>query len=318
MGAHDRDMAELLERQAGVASRQQLLALGMSSSAIAHRVSAGRWVTLHPGVYATLPGREDFLVRLWAALLHAGPSAVASHRSAGMLQGLVDHPPPVVDVAVRERHRVHPRPNIRVHRRRYLATESRAVATVPQTRTEVTVLDLVGECLRAEDVVGWLTRACQRRLTTPARILTAMAFRSRQRWRGLVAEVLADVSGGVASPLELLYRKVERRHGLPRGEANARTTVRGTNRYTDVLYRRFRLRVELESLAWHPEDARWRDARRDNEATLVGDAVLRYDWRAVVGQPCETAAQVAAVLQARGWSGHATPCSPTCALRRAA
>jgi hypothetical protein len=318
MGSRDRDLAELVERQAGVASRQQLLALGLSSSAIAHRVSSGRWVTLHPGVYATLPGRDDFLVRVWAALLHSGPSAVASHRSAGVLQGLVDQPPSVVDVAVRERHRVHPRPGIRVHRRRFLTTERRAVATVPQTRTEVTVLDLVGECLRAEDVVGWLARACQRRLITPPRILEAMAFRSRQRWRALVAEVLADVADGVASPLELFYRKLERRHGLPRGEANARTTVRGTNRYTDMLYRRFRLRVELESLVWHPEDARWRDARRDNEAVMAGDAVLRYDWRAVVGRPCDTAAEVASVLRARGWAGHAAPCSPTCGLRRVA
>jgi hypothetical protein len=235
-----------------------------------------------------------------------------------MLQGLVDQPPSVVDVAVREQHRVHPRPGIRVHRRRFVTVESRAVATVPQTRTEVTVLDLVGECLRAEDVVGWLTRACQRRLTTPARILTAMAFRSRQRWRKLVAEVLADVTDGVASPLELFYRKLERRHGLPRGEANARTTVRGTNRYTDVLYRRFQLRVELEGLAWHPEDARWRDARRDNLAALAGDAVLRYDWRAVVSRPCATVAEVAAVLHRLGWTGRPTPCSPTCVFRRAA
>jgi hypothetical protein len=318
MGSRDQDMAELVERQAGVASRRQLLSSGMSSSAIAHRVTSGRWVTLHPGVYATLPGRDDFLVRLWGALLHGGPSAVASHRSAGMLQGLVDQPPSVIDVAVRERHRVHPRPGIRVHRRRFLTGESRAVATVPQTRTEVTVLDLVGDCVRAVDVVGWLTRACQRRLTTPPRILETMALRSRQRWRLLVSDVLDDVADGVASPLELMYRRLERRHGLPPGEANALTTVRGTNRYTDVLYREFRLRVELESVTWHPDDARWRDARRDNEAVVAGDSVLRYDWRAVVGRPCETAAEVAGVMRARGWTGHTTPCSPTCAVRRAA
>lgn len=318
MGADLWEMAELVERQAGVVSRPQLIALGLGSSAISHRVRSGRWLTLHPGVYATYTGRDDFAVHLWGALLHAGPEAVASHRSAGVLQGLVDRPPALVDVTVPERHRVHPRTGVRVHRRRFLDAERRAAASVPQTRIEITVLDLVSECLRAEDVVGWLTRACQRRLTTPPRILGAMAVRSRQRWRGLVAEVLADVADGVASPLELFYRKLERRHGLPRGEANARTTVRGTNRYTDVPYRRFGLRVELESLAWHPEDARWRDARRDNEAVMAGDAVLRYDWRAVVGRPCATAAEVAAVLRARGWTGQAAPCSPTCALRRAA
>lgn len=262
MATDPREMAELVERQAGVVARQQLLDLGMSSSAIAHRVRSSRWASLHPGVYLTLPGRESFLVPLWGALLHAGPSAVASHRSAGLLQGLVDRTPSVVDVAVAEIHRVQPRPGIRVHRKRFLVQETRPAASVPQTRLEVTLLDLVGESRTTDDVVGWLTRACQRRLTTPPRIVDALARRSRQRWRHLVSEVLGAVSDGVSSPLELRYRALERLHGLPPSEANARSIVRGTNRYTDVMHRRFRLRVELESLAWHPEDAGWRDARR--------------------------------------------------------
>jgi hypothetical protein len=311
-------LATLLDEQSGTIGRRQLLDAGWTSSAIAHQVRSGRWQVVHPGVYVTFTGTPSFLSLVWASLLMAGPGAVASHRTAARLQGLVDDDPDVLDVTIpHDVHRLR-RSGVRTHRTRHPERVRRPVASVPQTRLEVTVLDLVSECRRAEDVVGWLTRACQRRLTTPSRILDATTLRSRQRWRGLVAEVLADVADGVASPLELFYRKLERRHGLPRGEANALTTVRGTNRYTDVLYRRFRLRVELESLAWHPEDGRWRDARRDNEAAVVGDAVLRYDWRAVVGRPGETAAEVATVLRARGWPSHPTPCSATCALRIAA
>lgn len=313
------DWLELREAQAGVVSRPQLLRLGWTTSAVAHRVTSGRWQLLHPGVYATFSGGYGFDVRLWAALLHAGEDAVASHESAGVLQRLVDVEPAIVDVLVPDRHRVSPRPGVRVHRSRNIAGRRRAAASIPQTRVEETVLDLVAASRTAEEVVGWLTRACQRRLTTPERLLSASRERGRMPWRPLLQQVVGDVSAGVASPLERHYhRAVARAHGLPRGTVNAQVGIRGASRYCDVRYEAFRLRIELEGLAWHPEDQRWRDARRDNLAALAGDAVLRYDWRAVVGRPCATAGEVAAVLAARGWSGHVTACGPACRLRSAA
>ena len=244
---------------------------------------------------------------------------LVSRGAAGALQGLVDRPPDVIDVDVAEHHRVLPRPGIRVHRRRHFEQDRRAAATIPQTRVEVTVLDLVDGCDREEDVVAWVTRACQRRLTTPVRLDRALRERSRQRWRVLVLEVLGEVTDGTASSLERrFYQQVERPHGLPRSVRNARAVVAGTSTYSDARYEEFAVRIELESLAWHPQDLRWRDARRDNLAVLSGDVVLRYGWRAVVGAPCETAAEIASVLRRRGWTGHARPCGPTCAVRSVA
>jgi hypothetical protein len=312
-------LSELCQAQAGVVARQQLLDLGWTASTIAHRVTSGRWQVLHPGVYATFSGSYGFDVRLWAALLHAGPDSLASHRSAGLLQRLVDAEPAVVDVTVPNSHQVSPRSGVSVHRSRHAAARRRSTASVPQTRVEETVLDLVEMSTTADEVVGWLTRACQRRLTTPDRLLSAARGRSRMRWRQILAEVICDVTEGVASPLERRYhRDVERAHGLPVGAMNPRVGVRGTSRYCDVRYAAFALRVELEGLAWHPEDQRWRDARRDNLAALAGDAVLRYDWRAVVGHSCETAGEVAAVLASRGWTGRPSACGPCCGLFRAA
>jgi hypothetical protein len=315
----DAELAELRDAQAGVVARQQLLDLGWTTSTVAHRVTSGRWQVLHPGVYATFSGSYGFDVRLWAALLHAGPDALASHQSAGVLQRLVDAEPAVVDVTVPNGHQVSPRPEVRVHRSRHAAVRARSAASVPQTRVEETVLDLVDMSRTADEVVGWLTRACQRRLTTPDRLLSAARGRARMRWRALLAEVICDVAEGVASPLERRYhRDVERAHGLPKGAMNPSVGVRGTSRYCDVRYAAFALRVELEGLAWHPEDQRWRDARRDNLAALAGDAVLRYDWRAVAGHSCETAAEIAAVLVSRGWTGRPRACGSRCGVRQAA
>ena len=132
--------------------------------------------------------------------------------------------------------------------------------------------------------------------------------------------MLDDVRVGVASPLERRYcREVERAHGLPTSLRNGAVVVQGTRRYRDVRYGRQRTTVELEGLAYHPDDEAARDDARDNAAVLAGDAVLRYGWTAVAGSPCSVAAEVAAVLQARGWTGRLRGCSALCtALPRTA
>lgn len=48
----DRAVATLAARQAGVVSRHQVLAIGLSARAIGRRIQAGRWHVLHRGVYA--------------------------------------------------------------------------------------------------------------------------------------------------------------------------------------------------------------------------------------------------------------------------
>src|SRR5919112_5316723 len=102
----DAVVRDLCQRQAGAIARRQALDAGLTRSQVRHAVRSGRWRTLHPGVYATFTGPLPFATRLWAGLLHAGPSAVASHESAGYLQGLVDGEPRTVDVSVPDPHRV--------------------------------------------------------------------------------------------------------------------------------------------------------------------------------------------------------------------
>ena len=163
-------------------------------------------------------------------------------------------------------------------------------------------------------------RATQRRLTTVDRLRGALAQRPRHRWRRLLVEVLTDAANGVASPLERHYlRDVERRHRLPSGARNAREQApggwplvprRAVRQVADV--------VELDGREAHPVDGAFRDLRRDNHAVVAGETVLRFGWRNVVGNPCEVAAQVGAVLQARGWTGRPMPCGTGCSVSRTA
>lgn len=158
-------------------------------------------------------------------------------------------------------------------------------------------------------------RACQQRRTTAARLAAAAQARTRLRWRSLLFELVQDVGDGVTSPLERRYvGDVERAHGLPRGLCNRLEVCRGRRRYRDVRYRRWRLVVELDGRAAHPEDERELDDLRDNELTARGERTLRYGWRSVTMWSCLTAGQVAGVLHQAGWSARPVRCGPRCTV----
>ena len=72
-------LPDLLDRQLSVATRRQLLALGMKDDAMQYRVRAGGpWQTLLPGVYLAASGVPSFTQKEMAALLYAGHVARAS------------------------------------------------------------------------------------------------------------------------------------------------------------------------------------------------------------------------------------------------
>lgn len=309
---------EIAASQGGILLRSQALADGITSAQVGHLVRSGRWQRLHPGVYLTHNGSPSHLETIWAALAHAGPDAVISHRTAGHAQGLITDIPSLVDVLVPDAHRVTARPGIRVRRSTQLAQRRHPARIPPQTRVEDTTLDLIEQTDREDDVVGWLTKATGRRLTTAARLRAVASGRRRLRHRALVDAVLADVREGVASPLERRYRRgVEAAHGLPRGALNQAVILAGRRRYRDVLYDGFEVSVELDGTASHPVEQLAGDHRRDNESAVAGVLVLRYGWIDVTTHRCRCAIEVAAVLTRRGWTGQLRPCGPGCGVSAA-
>jgi hypothetical protein len=70
-------LAELMASQLCVASRAQLLALGMRDNAMQYRLRVGGpWQPLLPGVYLAASGLPSFLQKEMAALLYAGPGSL--------------------------------------------------------------------------------------------------------------------------------------------------------------------------------------------------------------------------------------------------
>jgi hypothetical protein len=291
----------------------------MSPDTVNWQLRSGRWQVLQHGVYSIFTGPPTREATLWAAVHRAGTGAVLSHQTAAELFKLSDQPSAAVHVTIPERRRVSRPTGIVVHRSVRLSEAVHPSLQPPRTRIEETVLDLIDLATTFDAAFGVMCAACQRRLTTPARILDAMGKRARLRWRADLTIAFREISSGTHSLLEYRYvHRVERPHGLPAAVHQARVGVDGRNRYLDNLYRDYRLCVELDGQQAHPDDQRWLDQQRANAITAQGVTMLRYGWIDVDRRPCETAAQVAAALTGLGWPGSARPCRSDCPVGRAA
>jgi hypothetical protein len=307
----------LIERQAGVITAVQARAAGLSAGAIRRHLETGRWSPMLHGVYCAFAGPPTRPARLWAVLLRAGRGAVLSHETAAELLKLVDAPAARIHVTIPPGRRISPMRGVVVHRRDRVAEVSATGPPLRRTRIEDTVLDLAAAAPTSDAAIAWITTACGRRLTTPRRLVEAMAHRKRMRRRGLLVRVLDDTAAGTHSVLERRYlRDVERGHRLPRGRRQARPAGGGPARYRDVEYARFGTVVELDGRAYHPEERRSADRRRDNDAAIDGWRTLRYGWTDVTAA-CRTAIQVGRALRTGGWLGRPRHCPrPDCTLRR--
>jgi very-short-patch-repair endonuclease len=315
MSATAAEVADLLELQCGVLSRRQALGRGLTDEYVSAQIGARRWQRVYDGVYATFTGDLDLRQRVWAAVLVCGPGAMASHVTAGQLDGLVELSTvrdERIHVTVPGSRRVVGPDGICVHYARDAAQRRHPSLTPPRTRIEETVLDLWEQTRELDRALALVAAAGQRRLTTADRVLATARRRTRLRRRPLLEAVLSDVAEGAHSLLELRHlRDVERAHGLPRGRRQRRADRH--RRWTDVLHHAYRTVIELDGALWHA-GRRLRDRRRDNAHVVGGRAVLRYGWEDVCGEPCGVAGEVAAVLRLRGWTGRPRRCGPSCTM----
>jgi hypothetical protein len=75
-------LGKLFGQQHGVASRAQLLALGMPDRAMQYRLRTGPWQALLPGIYLSVAEPPGFAQKEMATLLYAGPDSVVTGQAA--------------------------------------------------------------------------------------------------------------------------------------------------------------------------------------------------------------------------------------------
>jgi hypothetical protein len=294
-------LLQLARCQAGVLTREQVRAYGVSADALGRLSRSGEWQRLGQAVFATSPAAPPWEALAWAGVLAGGDQARLGPVASGHLHGLVLTAPETIDVLVPYGRPVRVRGPWRFSQERAGARSARVTGSPPRLLATETVIDLADRSSEGE-AVDLVMRATQQRLVTADGLLRALRRRSVHRHRRLVETLLADVGEGVESQLELSYlRDVERPHDLPRG--SRQRSRRGLPHRSDVGYDDFGLLVELDGRLGHEGAGRFRDMWRDNEFAVQALVTLRYGWTDVVDRPCEVAAQVASVLAGRGWPG---------------
>ena len=131
----------LTAAQGGVASRSQMLAAGISESAIKRALRSGRLHGIHKGVYSTQApelASEDAL--LIAALFAADDGAVLSHGTAAWRWQLIPAPPTAIEIAVPVDRKAPP--GLRLFESTFRPGDLTPNAPFPTTSVPRTLLDL--------------------------------------------------------------------------------------------------------------------------------------------------------------------------------
>ena len=94
-------LTAILSRQYQVITRSQILATGMTESALVHRLRAGGpWQRLLPGVFLAVTGAPASDQRDLAALLYAGPGSLLTGTAALRLWGVRAPYSSLIDVLI--------------------------------------------------------------------------------------------------------------------------------------------------------------------------------------------------------------------------
>lgn len=261
-GGRDQRIARIAELQRGHITRHQLRAAGVSDTATARLIAAGRLVPAHRSVYVVRPAIPVPLGRETAALLACVPNAFLSHASAASLWKLCDPVDGPVDVTVvRDRHRK--TSGIRGHRAgSLLKKDVRVEQGLPVTSPARTLLD------RAATLT---TRDLERELDEALVVLRIVR-------RGELQDVVTRATGHRGAPIlgkllerrtddtiteseaERLFLTLVRNAGLPEPE----TQVRIAGYKVDFLWREERVVFEIDGYRFHTSRKAFdRDRRKD-------------------------------------------------------
>jgi very-short-patch-repair endonuclease len=287
-------LARVARRQHGAVTRAQLLALGFARHAI-DGCLGGRLIRAHRRVYILTPILAP-LAHEWAAYLSCGPDAFVSHLPAARILGLVEPARgsvPEITVVGRDPGR---RRGVRIHRTSRLdADERTAHGGLPMTNAARTILDLAGR-LRPRELEQMLAIAERRRLAPPAHVRKLVdRYPVKAGTRALRA--LLDHRPALArSEAERRLLTLIRAADLPLPESNVRV-----GRFeVDLLWRAYRVIVEVDGYGYHGDRAAFEaDRRRDGALAAMGFTVIRVTWRQIVDRREAAIARIAQSLAVR-------------------
>ena len=269
------EMRTTAERQEGVISHVQLIAIGFTRCEIAGMLRRGHLIRIAHGVYAVGHARLTIRGRLYAAQLAAGPGAFLSHRTAAACRGLRPHAA-VIELTVPAEHTPTRRKGIRLHRTTTPVDRAQArphdgllTATVPRIIIDLARTERPGEIQR---LIRESIRTGQFDL---AALYTALEAHPRRPGTGLARAALHRYLPGSEDRKSWLETQFQR-HALgdPRLPAPL-YNQRLLGYEIDVMWVDQRVTLELDGRPYHV-------AVEDFDRDRGKDRVLtRHGWRSI-------------------------------------
>jgi Transcriptional regulator, AbiEi antitoxin len=220
----------LAQKQHGVVTRGQLLALGFGPESIRSRVATGRLHRVWRGVYAV--GRPELsrFGRWMAATLSCGPDALLSHISAARLWRILEprhadisRQAEVVDITVPSSV-TRRRPGVRLHRRALPDQDRGRHHRIPVTSPTRTLIDLATR-LPAGRLETAINEADRLDLIDPETLRSTIADRSWLRGAPALRKILDRRTFALTdSELERRFLPLARRAGLPAPQTGRRVS----------------------------------------------------------------------------------------------
>jgi very-short-patch-repair endonuclease len=288
----EREIARIGRGQDNVMSREQLLGAGLGRGAIAHRVKAGTMQRLHTNVCLLGAAPPTPVARARAAVLACGADAVASHRSAACLYGLLPDLGGDVDVTVVARNQA-PRRGIRRHRVADLAWQDvRVMRGIKVTSVARTICDLAAT-ESARDTEHAFQEALYRDVVTTKALNAVLEREPRRRGAPVIRSLIHDPRL-TRSERERRMLKLIKDAQLPTPLTNV-----GVHGYmADLYWHAQGLVVEFDGWGAHGHrHAFEHDRKRDQVLLAAGLRVLRVTDRQLENEPIAVVARIAQALR---------------------
>jgi hypothetical protein len=271
---------DIAESQHGLVTLRQAVTAGITEDQVEGRVRAGKWRRVRRGVFAMAGAPKTWEQGVLAAVLRAGPGAVASHLCAAALHDFPDSVRELPELTAPPGRQ--PKiPGVRVHRPATLPNyDVRIVDKIPVTSFARTLVDCTGR-LSLGQIARALDAGLVRRQVTVWSVERSLSPLGQapgrhpsKLWTLLAERGLGPISSESRPEIRML--RVLADSGLPKPTQQHRVKFGSDTFRLDLAYPDAKLAIEYDGWDTHKTRVAFdADRRRDRILQLNGWVVLR-------------------------------------------
>ena len=270
-----RGLQALAAQQAGILSRPQLYALGVTRGIVRANVRARRWRRVGSQAISLTTGPLTRPAQQWAAVFEAGPRAFLDGASSLIASGLRGFDEPTLRVSVPRGARVRRARGLDIRQTRRWQPDDVVGAGVPRSRPAVAAVRGALWARSDKQAALIMTMAVQQGLVDVASLGIELLRIKRDRRRALLNAVILDLLHGVRSLGEAEFGRLCHRRGLPPPSRQVVRRGRNGTYFVDAIWDEWGVVVEIDGIQHAWAQNQLHDALRHNDVTLANARVLR-------------------------------------------